>query len=85
MTFPGADTMKGGIIGEDCLRCIAGFVGDVMVLGTWGSNVAGIESMGDCSGRWVACMGVRFIVAVAARQQPTRARRIPTRRTMTTD
>lgn len=63
MTFPGADTMKGGIMGEDCLRSMAGLDGTALVLGSSEANCTGIESIGDGVGDWsgvcVACEGVR--------------------------
>lgn len=58
MTLPGADTMKGGIIGDDCLRCIGGgtlVVVTVTVEGILTANCAGIVSTGEESGVWVAC------------------------------
>ena len=61
MTLPGAETMKGGIMGEDCFLCSAGapFAAGVAVAvaaeGSLEANCAGIVSMGECSGVWVAC------------------------------
>lgn len=58
MTFPGADTMNGGIMGEDCLRSIAGLVAGTVACGLCEGSCTDIESM-----------GVRFIVAAVARQR----------------
>jgi hypothetical protein len=33
MTFPGAETMKGGIMGDDCLRSIWGLLGGAAARG----------------------------------------------------
>jgi hypothetical protein len=55
MTFPGAETIKGGIIGEDCFRRKAGapFVAGVDMMGSSDSNCERIVSTGECSGVWV--------------------------------
>lgn len=57
MTFPGADTMKGGIMGDDCFLSSAGtpLCVEVLVGGILEANCAGMDSMGDCSGVWVEC------------------------------
>src|SRR4051794_7181814 len=44
MTLPGADTMKAGIMGDDCFRFRSS-----------GSNCSGIVSIGESSGVWVPC------------------------------
>lgn len=57
MTFPGAETIKGGIMGDDCFRCMAGMpfrVGNT-VDGILTANCAGVDSVGVCSGVWVLC------------------------------
>jgi hypothetical protein len=61
MTLPGAETMKGGIMGDDCLRNNPGvpFDREVPFAGMVDSNCAGMESMGECSGVWVECDDVR--------------------------
>jgi len=46
MTFPGAETMKAGIIGDDCFRLIT----EVPLAGRTGSSCEGMLSMGDESG-----------------------------------
>jgi hypothetical protein len=43
MTFPGADTIKAGIMGDDCFRLIIGF------------SKGGVESSGEGSVVWVLC------------------------------
>jgi hypothetical protein len=57
MTFPGAETMKGGIMGDDCFLSIAGARVEVDVVpeGMAEPNCAGIESMGECSSVCVEC------------------------------
>jgi hypothetical protein len=52
MTLPGAETMKGGIIGDDCFLSNAGAPFGVVVEmeGILEPNCAGIESMGEGSG-----------------------------------
>jgi hypothetical protein len=57
MTFPGAETMKGGIIGDDCFLSSAGvrLEVDVVAEGIAEANCAGMESTGDCLGVWVEC------------------------------
>jgi hypothetical protein len=57
MTFPGAETMKGGIIGDDCFLSIAGarVEVEVEVEGIAEANCAGMGSMGECSGVCVEC------------------------------
>lgn len=57
MTLPGADTMKGGIIGDDCFRFMAGatFVVEATVEGISGANCARADSTGECSGVCVDC------------------------------
>ena len=52
MTFPGADTMKGGIIGDDCFLFRAGatFVVEDATEGILDVNCARAESTGECSG-----------------------------------
>ena len=52
MTFPGADTIKGGIIGDDCFLFRAGatFVVDGMAEGILEVNCARAELTGECSG-----------------------------------
>jgi hypothetical protein len=58
MTLPGAETMKGGIMGDDCFLRSAGapFVRELVVAGMSEANCAGIVSRGECSGvRMVAC------------------------------
>lgn len=67
MTLPGEETMKGGIMGDDCFRCMAGLDGGAPVCGIWESNCAGIESMGDLSGVWVECEE-RFKIPTGASQ-----------------
>lgn len=61
MTLPGAETMKGGIMGDDCLRSSAGapFGFDVEMEGISEANCAGMESIGEGSGVWVECDDVR--------------------------
>jgi hypothetical protein len=61
MTLPGAETMKGGIIGDDCFLSSAGapFGFAVEIEGMFSANCAGMESMGECSGVWVECDDVR--------------------------
>jgi hypothetical protein len=55
MTLPGAETMKGGIMGVDCLRCSAGapLVRASPLVGIPASTCAGMMSTGDCWGVWV--------------------------------
>lgn len=55
MTLPGADTMKGGIMGDDCFlaRTGAPFCLNVATAGMVGANCAAIESTGDASGEGV--------------------------------
>lgn len=59
MTLPGADTMKGGIMGDDFFLRSAGvpFSAGLVAVGRTGANWAGMVSMdeGECSGVWVAC------------------------------
>lgn len=58
MTLPGAETIKGGIMGDDCFLCTAGepfVVVGAAVKGIMEFNCAGIVSMGDESGVWLAC------------------------------
>lgn len=52
MTLPGAETMKGGIIGDDCFLSNAGapFGFVVEMEGILEPNCTGIESMGEGSG-----------------------------------
>jgi hypothetical protein len=52
MTLPGAETMKGGIIGDDCFLSSTGApFGFVEVIeGILEANCAGIDSMGEGSG-----------------------------------
>lgn len=52
MTLPGAETMKGGIMGDDCFRSSAGapFGFDVEMEGMSEANCAGMESIGEGSG-----------------------------------
>jgi hypothetical protein len=52
MTFPGAETMKGGIMGDDCFLSSAGarFEVEVVLEGIAEANCAGMDSMGECSG-----------------------------------
>ena len=61
MTLPGAETMKGGIMGDDCFLSIAGapFGFDVASEGMAEANCTGIDSMSECSGVWVECDDVR--------------------------
>jgi hypothetical protein len=57
MTFPGAETIKGGIMGDDCFLSVVGlpfFVG-AATAGRLGVNWAGIVSMGEASGVCVPC------------------------------
>lgn len=63
MTFPGAETMKAGIIGDDCFRFNAG----APLAGSVGGNCNGMVSMGEGSGVWVACETLRDGLRVAAR------------------
>jgi hypothetical protein len=58
MTFPGADTIKGGIMGEDCFLFKAGvpFFSIFATVGNSDASCADIVSTGDCSGvcvEWV--------------------------------
>jgi hypothetical protein len=57
MTFPGAETMKGGIMGDDCFLCSAGapFFSVVATSGSCEANWGGIVSMGEASGVCVPC------------------------------
>lgn len=57
MTFPGADTMKGGIMGDDCFRFRAGatFVIDGTIEGILEVNCARAESTGESSGASAGC------------------------------
>lgn len=57
MTFPGADTIKGGIMGDDCFRFKAGatFVVEATAEGILEVNCARAESTGECSGVCVDC------------------------------
>jgi len=57
MTLPGAETMKGGIIGDDCFRSSGGvpFVVGVTVRGISKANCAGDVSVYECLDIWAAC------------------------------
>lgn len=57
MTLPGADTIKGGIMGDDCLRSNRGLplVVVVVVEDIADVSCAGMVSTGDCSGVCVPC------------------------------
>jgi len=61
MTFPGADTMKGGIMGDDFFLSRAGapFLSVVEASGKSEANWAGMVSMGEDSGVCVPCDEVR--------------------------
>jgi hypothetical protein len=60
MTFPGAETMKGGIMGDDCFLSSAGPRLDVdgVMEGIAEANCAGMESVGECSGVCIKCDNV---------------------------
>ena len=68
MTFPGADTMKAGIKGDDCFR----FSGVERA----GSNCEGMVLLGDGSGVWVACEMLRGNLRVSARRVGQRGLRL---------
>jgi hypothetical protein len=61
MTFPGADTIKGGIMGDDFFlrsagaTLCAGLVDVDVDVGSCGANWAGIVSTGEASGVCVEC------------------------------
>lgn len=57
MTLPGADTMKGGIMGDDCFRFMAGaiFGDEGTAKGILEANCGRAESTGECSGVCVVC------------------------------
>jgi hypothetical protein len=59
MTLPGAETIKGGIIGVDCFLRSAGLPLTSETAGTdmLSSDCVG-EVSGDCSGVWVECVVV---------------------------
>lgn len=63
MTFPGADTMKGGIMGDDFLRRSAGatLCAGLVEEGSSEANWAGMVSMGEASGVCVACDDVERV------------------------
>lgn len=46
MTLPGAETIKGGIMGEDCFRTI---FGAPLVAGTGAAGIVGESWMGEAS------------------------------------
>ena len=50
MTLPGAETMKGGIMGDDCFRSKVGapFLAAMVAGGRLPANWAGIEVMAVC-------------------------------------
>jgi hypothetical protein len=60
MTFPGAETMKGGIMGDDCFLSSPGARPEVDVVadGIAEASCAGMEFTGDCSGVCVECDAV---------------------------
>ena len=60
MTLPGAETMKGGIMGDDCFlaRTGAPFCRNVATAGTTEANCAAMESMDEASGVCVECVDV---------------------------
>jgi hypothetical protein len=57
MTLPGADTIKGGIMGDDFFRSSAGapFCTGADTSGSSGTNCVRMVSTGECSGVCVAC------------------------------
>lgn len=57
MTLPGADTIKGGIMGDDCFRFRAGFMSVVAGTadGILEANWVRAVSTGECSGVCVDC------------------------------
>jgi hypothetical protein len=57
MTLPGADTMKGGIMGDDFFLSSAGapFCTGTDTCGSSGTNWVRMVSTGECSGVCVAC------------------------------
>lgn len=61
MTLPGADTMKGGIIGDDCFRFRAGAapVVEGTMEGIFEANCARAESTGESSAVCADCDGGR--------------------------
>lgn len=60
MTLPGAETMKGGIMGDDCFLLSVGAPScrRAATEGSVGANCAAIESAGEWSGVWVECEDV---------------------------
>jgi hypothetical protein len=69
MTLPGADTMKGGIIGDDCFRFMAGFMSVVegAADGILEANCVRAVSTGECSGVCVDCDVERCWTVTAGR------------------
>ena len=72
MTLPGADTMNGGIIGDDCFLFRAGAT--CVVEGTVDGILAGdgvrAEPTGECSGVGMDCDVERCWCATAVQDQP---------------
>ena len=59
MTLPGAETIKGGIMGVDCFLRSAGLPLTSGMTGTDTSRADCVgEVSGDCSGVWVECVVV---------------------------
>jgi hypothetical protein len=69
MTLPGADTMKGGIIGDDCFRFRAGFVSvdERTAEGILEANCVRAVSTGEGSGVCVDCDVERCWTVTAGR------------------
>ena len=57
MTLPGADTIKGGIMGDDFFLSSDGTPSEagLTAVGSSEANWVGMVSMGERSGVWVPC------------------------------